>query len=201
MPAAVMQPAHATGASAASIVARRLPVMLSSSILILVGMRLESLESASWLIVSATTGSLCGSLAWFAIGHRLGRNGVAALVRGLGRYAGLASGDYRRVEGSYRHSRFATTLAGQALAGQRGYVGLAAGAARIGIATFLFAAIAGILIRTVPLVMIGAAAGSQPLSAGVMGLWSILSAIGIEGLLFMLLRPVGRGTGTHRMAS
>lgn len=185
-------------AAAASTIVRRLPVMLSSSVLTLVAVDADDVASVSWLIASATAGALCGSLLWFAVGRRLGRTGVAAVVRGVGRYAGIAPAAYRRIERACVRSRVATVVIGQISAGGRGPVGLAAGATGIGVALFLLAATPGILIRTVPPVLFGATIASSASTACATILWASASAMLIEAALSVLLSPSNRNLRMDR---
>jgi len=127
-----------------AIVEKFLPMVPSSALLVLLGMKTVAGPGDLALMLAATTiGSSLGCLGLYALGRALGEARCAAFVARYGRYVSLSPARYDRLVETYRRRHFQVTLLGQTIPAARAYLPLPAGIFRMAPGRFVLAILLG----------------------------------------------------------
>ena len=144
------------------------------------------------VIIAGTIGSVLGSLPLYLPARLLGKERVSQWVERHGRWLLLRKGDLAKAHRRFdRGSGFVAVIIAQLIPGVRGLISLPAGFARMNIAAFLLANLAGTLIWCTVLAVAGKLLGSSFMKVdkllGPTG-WIVLAVLGIGGIVWMARR-------------
>lgn len=132
------------GAGLLALAEKFLPMVPSSALLILLGMKTVAGPGDLALMLAATTlGSSLGCLCLYGLGRALGEGRCAAFVARYGQYILLSRARYDHLVEGYRRHHFQVTLLGQTIPTARAYLPLPAGIFRMAPGRFVLAILMG----------------------------------------------------------
>lgn len=127
-----------------AIVEKFLPMVPSSALLILLGMKtVAGPGDLAVMLAATTTGSSLGCLGLYALGRALGEARCTAFVARYGRYMSLSPARYARLVEGYRRHHFQVTFLGQTIPAARAYLPVPAGIFRMAPDKFVLAILLG----------------------------------------------------------
>jgi len=107
------------------------------------------------VVLAGTLGALAGTLPWYWLGWRIGRERLARWVKAHGRWFTLSPQELERAERWFQRHGGRAVFAGRLVPAVRSVISLPAGVARMPLAPFMVWSFAGSLLWTAALAALG----------------------------------------------
>jgi membrane protein DedA with SNARE-associated domain len=114
-----------------------------------------------WVVAAATAGSVVGALVLYALGRKLGEEGLRRFVRDRGKWVLLSEDDVKKAGGWFKKHGGKAVLIGRLVPTVRSIISIPAGVEKMPLLPFVLYTTAGSAVWSAALVGAGALLGSQ----------------------------------------